>query len=126
MWHIKEIWILLIVSDGILLLCRARQVPITGSERGSESGHPRIYFAEIDAKYSGPKEDIINGWKHLGELVSAEEGIWTSGWDGEPRAFCSCTFLILHKVQQLHNRIELAGSLQQMQLCDNLKGYHHL
>ncbi|CAK0733002.1 hypothetical protein CVIRNUC_000212 [Coccomyxa viridis] len=59
---------------------QAHQLSADESAKSKKSGHPRIYFSEIDSRYSGPTHDIVNGWKHLGELISPDEGIWTSGW----------------------------------------------
>lgn len=74
---------LLLISSAAILCGQTSCLPVIASAESSSSDSPRIYIAEIDSKYSGPTNDIINGWKGLDDVVSADEGIWTSSWIGE-------------------------------------------
>ena len=77
-------WRLLVLSvAAAAALSQASQDAVRESEAALSSGHPRIYFAEIDAKYSGPIKGIVNGWEKLGKVLSTDDGLWTTSWLGK-------------------------------------------
>ena len=84
----KPMWRLLVVSIVGGLFARPFVAVVDGSSV-LDRDHPRIYFAEIDDKYSGPMKDIINGRNHMGEVVSAEREIWSTDWLCKLLALCN-------------------------------------
>ena len=78
-----------------VVLGEESMLPVSRSAVSPNPDHPRIYFANIDTKYSGPKTDVVNGWEHLGNLLSPDDGIWQSNWPGEILALCAVHALVI-------------------------------
>ena len=75
--------LLLLLSVAGAICNRAFGSPVAASGGHLSLDYARIFTADIDARYLKQGHDIINAWKHLGDVVSANQGLLTSSWMGK-------------------------------------------